>query len=131
MNQNISEKFSLFIAFILDRVIFRTRNQDSIHISMYVESSWANETNLLLFNQSWIFKSFQWCVKSGCAELQPITARHFVKCYALIGGKLAHPDSAHHWNDLKIQLKFTPTPRIHNCTVCDINICTWLTKEDR
>ena len=49
MNQNISEKFSLFIPFILDRVIFRTRNQDSIHISMYVESSWANETNLWLF----------------------------------------------------------------------------------
>ena len=42
-----------------------------------------------MFIQSWIFKSFQWCAKSPCAEFQPITARG---------------DLAHHWNDLKIQL---------------------------
>ena len=29
--------------------------------------------------QSWIFKSFQWCAKSPCAEFQPITAAHFTK----------------------------------------------------
>ena len=37
-------------------------------------------------------------------RVAPNFSRHFVKCCALICGKLANPDLAHHWHDLKIQL---------------------------